>query len=150
MVEHDEDVGTRLLFVATLSPVDSSDWTRADERSVLSSTSGRYLVFSSMADLTREGMGEGNKSQIFQFDAATDSLVRASIGQNGYHNNGIDPQAGSKIVSHFPSAYSYITADSPTSANGVQAPANGAVFFESPDALTPGALETISWTPSAN
>jgi hypothetical protein len=126
-------------FVATLSPADAGDWAREDERPVLTSGEGRYLVFVSVADLTDEGLSSG-KSQVFQYDAATGALVRVSIGQNGYNNDGKDPIAGSAITNGFPSSYRYVRVDSPTSASGVQAPADGAVFFSSPDALTPQAL----------
>jgi hypothetical protein len=128
----------RTSFVATLVPGDSGDWAPADERPVLSSRDGGFLVFTSVADLTNETLN-GNM-QVFQFDAATGGLVRASAGQNGYNENDRTPVVGSNIVDGFPSSYSYAHVDSPTSANGVQAPEDGAVFFESPDPLTPLAL----------
>jgi hypothetical protein len=136
----------RTSFIATLAPVtgtsrgDSGDWARADNRSVLASSDGRFLVFVSVADLTGEGL-TGEKPQVFQYDAASGALVRASIGQEGYNDNDRSPVAGSTIVNGFPIGYSYARTDSPTSASGVQAPASGAVFFSSPDALTPQALE---------
>jgi hypothetical protein len=126
-------------FVATLAPGDSGDWARVDERPVMSSGDGRFLVFTSVADLTNEEV-KGAKRQVFQYDALTGALVRASIGQDGYNDNGRGPAFGSTIVNAFPSAYHYPGADSPASASSVQAAADGAVFFESPDALAPGAL----------
>ncbi len=129
----------RTAFVARLSPGDAGDWQRTDERPVLASHDGRFLVFTSGADLTREGLS-GGVPQVFQYDASTGGLVRASIGQDGYNDNGAAPFAGSRIVSGFPSSQVYSRVDSPGLASGVQAPADGAVFFESPDALTPQAL----------
>src|SRR4029077_16284268 len=126
-------------FVATLAPGDSGDWAAVDERPVLVSGEGRFLVFTSVADLTGEGL-RGARTQVFQYDAATGSLVRASIGQDGYNENDREPAVGSTITFIFRSAYSYANAASPSTAGGAQAPANGAVFFESPDALTPQAL----------
>jgi hypothetical protein len=121
-------------FVASLSPADARDWAPSDERPVLASGDGEFLVFTSTADLTGEHV-QGAKLQVFQYDAATDTLVRASIGQNGYNEDGRTPVAGSTIVT-----YSYATTDSPVSASSGPAPADGAVFFSSPDALTPHAL----------
>ena len=126
-------------FVATLSPSDAGEWSRADERLVLTSSEGRFLVFTSMRDLLDEGL-LGSVTQVFQYDSATSQLVRVSIGQNGYNQNGRAPAVGSAIVGHFPAAYAYSLGDSPTAVSGSQAPANGAVFFSSPDALTPLAL----------
>jgi hypothetical protein len=133
-------------FVATLSAADDTagngyqgDWSRADERPVLTSRNGRYLVFMSRSDLTHENVSP-NRPQVFQYDAQTGSLVRASIGQEGYNDDGRTPVEGSRIVNGFPSGYAYSYSDSPTEADGVLAPEDGAVFFESPDALTPHAL----------
>jgi hypothetical protein len=67
-------------------------------------------------------------------------MVRASIGEEGYANDNRTPASGATITVRPSSGYVYANDDSPTQANGVLAPQNGAVFFESADALTPGAL----------
>jgi hypothetical protein len=126
-------------YIVTLSESDASDWGIEDERPVLASQEGRYLVFLSRTDLTDEGVAAGTP-QVFQYDAVTGSLVRASIGQSGYDNDNRRPAVGSAIITGFPSSYSYDNADSPTMRDGAQAPGDGAVFFESPEALTPQAL----------
>jgi hypothetical protein len=131
-----------IAFVATLASGDSADWARADERPVMASGEGRFLVFTSEADLTNEDTS-GDRSQVFQYDAAAKTLVRASVGQGGYNDDGKDPAGGSTIANGFPQSYSYVVADSPTSASGGEAPADGAVFFQSPDALTPQALDDV-------
>lgn len=125
-------------FIATLAPGDSTDWAHNDNRPVLASGDGRFLVFTSGADLTDDGIRTG-KRQVFQYDATAGTLVRASIGQSGYNDDGREPAIGSTIKNGFPTSYNS-AADSPTLAAGSQAPANGAVFFESADALTPQAL----------
>jgi hypothetical protein len=125
-------------FIAALAPGDAADWAHDDNRPVLASGEGRFLVFTSEADLTDEGIAAG-KRQVFQYDAETGGLVRASIGEDGYNDDGREPLANSVLSRRFPSAYVSGT-DSPTLAAGSQAPASGAVFFESPDALTPLAL----------
>lgn len=126
-------------FIATLSPEDTVDWQRADNRPVLASSSGNYLVFTSVADLKDEGVS-GGKPQVFQYNAGTERLVRASIGQYGYNNDGRTPAWGFVVTDGPPQSYTYAHSDSPTLAVNVMAPENEAVFFESPDALTPEAL----------
>jgi hypothetical protein len=126
-------------FVATLEePRDSADWAQADNRPVLTSENGDYLVFPSAADLTNEGLN--GRSQIFQYDAPTDALVRVSIGEYGFNEDDRTPEVGSTLMNHIPQAYTYNKVDSPTTATGIQIPSDGAVFFSSPDALTLGAL----------
>ncbi len=121
-------------FIATLSSEDEADWARPDERPVLASEEGRFLVFTSRADLTHEGVVPG-VAQVFQYDALTESLVRASIGEPGFGDDGRTPAYGATLATQQADVF-----DSPTSAVGTSAPADGAVFFESPTALTPQAL----------
>ncbi len=131
--------GGRTVFVATLAPGDAQDWATEDHRPVLVSEDGGYLVFTSGADLLGEGVQE-DKPQVFQYQAASETLVRASIGLDGYNDDGRQPLVGSKIIEESGAGYSYLSGDSPTQAATTQAPADGAVFFQSPDALTPQAL----------
>lgn len=128
-------------FVATLSPGDEGVWRREDSRPVLLSSNDRFLVFPSGADLTHEG---AHGIQIYQYDSQTGILARASIGQGGYNNDGKTPVSGSRVTNGSPIGYSYSRDDSPTQAAGVLAPMDGAVFFESADALTPYALNDQS------
>jgi hypothetical protein len=123
----------RTSFIATLSPADAADWARADARPVLASQDGRYLVFSSQADLLGEGLAPG-VARVFQYDALTGALVRASSGQDS-----IDDNSGATLATQQADSF-----DSPTTAAGMSAPADGAVFFASADALTPRALSDQS------
>ncbi len=125
----------RTSFIATLSPQDEADWARADDRPALASQEGRYLEFTSAADLLDEGLVPG-VAQVFQYDAQTGVLVRASIGASGFDGDGLTPAYGATLATQQADVF-----DSPTSAVGTSAPANGAVFFESPTALTPQALD---------
>lgn len=130
----------RLAFIATLAaPSDASDWSRIDARPVLTSEDGHFLVFTSKADLTDETV-KGAKDQVFQYDAVTGALVRASIGENDYNNDGRIPAVGSEIQNIFPNGYGYAERDSPATINGAEAPADGAVFFSSPEGLTTHSL----------
>ena len=117
----------RTAFIATLSPADERDWARADDRPVLASTDGRYLVFTSVAELTHEAVAPG-VAQVFRYDAQTGGLVRASIaGGNEESRGAVLP---TQPVTGF---------DSPTDAASMSAPESGVVFFESAEDLVPRA-----------
>ncbi|HEV3069916.1 MAG TPA: hypothetical protein VGY76_00645 [Solirubrobacteraceae bacterium] len=126
--------GGRTVFIATLSPGDEADWARADKRPVLASQNGRYLVFLSRGDLLGEGLAAG-VAQVFQYDAQTGILARVSSGEAGFNEDGRKPLHDATLA-----AQQADTFDSPTAAVGMSAPENGAVFFASPTALTPQAL----------
>ena len=135
----------RIVFVTTLASSDREVWSQRDERPVLASRDGRFLVFTSGADLLGEGITTGVR-QVFQYNASTNTLVRASIGQDGYNNNGKTPVYGAAItISSAPygsrtTDNTYSASDSPAAEPGILAPEDGAVFFQSADALTPQAL----------
>jgi hypothetical protein len=121
----------RTAFLATLSPTDAQDWERADDRPVLASTDGDYLAFLSEADLTHEGTAPG-VAQVYQYDAQTGSLVRASVGREGSDDDGKDPSRGAALALRQADEF-----DSPTSAASMPAPEDGVVFFESTAELVP-------------
>jgi hypothetical protein len=130
----------RTSFIATLSPSDEEvDWTHADDRQVKTSVDGRLFEFTSRNDLTREGVTPG-RTQVFQYNVETGALVRTSIGQDGYDNNNRTPAQNAEIAARPFGADPYTSNDSPTQVEGVLAPEDGAVFFTSPDPLTPQAL----------
>jgi hypothetical protein len=126
----------RLAFVATLSGEDRGDWSGDDEeRPVQATPDGRFLVFQSSADLTA---GDTSSApQIFEYDAQSETLVRASVGQTGYAAGMISANAnGSSIPTQEYQNRSNVRAVSEThlavSADG------SVVVFESAGALTSG------------
>jgi len=86
------DTETRqTVFVATLAPADSEDWSGFHGGpGVLNASNvtpeGRYLVFPSAAHLTAGDTSSA--SQLFRYDAGTGGLLRVTIGQGGYGTNG--------------------------------------------------------------
>ncbi len=122
-------------FVGTLESSDGEEWARADNREAEVSPDGQSLVFASGTDLLHEGVSVGVK-QIFQYNAQTDTLVRVSVGQHGYNNNGGAPLYNATTG---PVAQ-YARSDSSTNTGKVLTAEDGAVFFQSPTALTPQAL----------
>ncbi len=128
-----------LAFVARLSARDLIGW------SPDLTPDGRFLVFVSERDLTPDTTSTGVR-QVFEYDAQTGSLVRVSIGQEGYNDDGnvpagFTPSPGevaedAKIVS--PRGYGnnpYTYLQSSVSADGSY------VFFQSIVGLTPNAFD---------
>ena len=67
---------------ASRNSSDEKDWRNNDARPVQATPDGRFLVFQSVADLTAGHTG--GVSQVFEYDASSEQLVRVSTGQKGY------------------------------------------------------------------
>lgn len=85
---------------------------------------GRYLLFPSSADLTLDD--HSSASQLFQYDTSSEKLIRVSIGQSGYNNNG--------------NGSTSIAPD-----GGFQSADGKSVFFESTVPLVPQASESTGF-----
>jgi hypothetical protein len=100
---------------------------------------GRYLVFASYGNLTPDDtrtQAEGeNAAQIYRYDAESGQLVRISIGNDGFDNNGNTGTGNATIVPASAGApFAGPARSDPTMSN------DGAyVYFQSPIALTPHA-----------
>jgi hypothetical protein len=75
----------RTVFIATLSASDSSQWT-SSLRQMSVTPDGRFLVFTSVAELTADDTSTA--VQVFRYDAGTGQLARVSIGDEGFNNDG--------------------------------------------------------------
>ncbi|HEV7493074.1 hypothetical protein [Baekduia sp.] len=95
---------------------------------------GRFLVFMSHAALTPDGTA--SHAQVFRYDAQTGQLIRISVGEHGFNDNG---NAGADSATILPLSFGAgsVRADPTMSHDGSY------VFFESPAALTPGALDNV-------
>ncbi len=123
------------VFVAALSGSDSNDWeTRDDARQVEATPDGRFLLFASTNDLTPDASGAGQ--QLYRYDSLTGELVRVTVGEGGFNNNGNG--TSSRIFVRNWSALS------PVATPGVSMSDDGAyVFFQSTSGLTPQALNNV-------
>ena len=123
---------------------DRSVWKQEDSRPVQATHDGRFLVFPSSAHLT--GAEDTSKApQLFEYDAEGGAgkegvLMRVSIGQGGYNDNGNVSKFADAPLIRAPVEADYSLEDLSTAANLVDVSEGGAVFFESRDALTPQAL----------
>jgi hypothetical protein len=113
----------------------------ADKRRFATTYDGRFLVFLSARDLTG-GEDTSTVNQAFEYDAATDTLVRVSVGQKsaafpqGFNGNG--NTTNSEDAPHVP--FPAFIEDYPAGAFSDLAVAeDGSVFFASRMALTPQA-----------
>jgi hypothetical protein len=116
-----------IAFIEFLPGADLQQWDQAGFKRANVSPDGRFLVFE-------------NGGQVFRYDAETGELVRVSIGNDGFGDNGNAGEGNARIVPAF-------------KANKIMGPARGnptmsndglRVFFESPRALTPHALDDAS------
>lgn len=120
----------RTVFIARLSSEDSNDWKYGVGRAGVgtggtrATHDGNFLAFTSAANLTPDDTTTNGERQLFEYDALTGTLVRVSIGQDGFNDNGNNPPE----VAYFAEAGPTLSED------------GSYVFFESTDGLTPQAL----------
>jgi hypothetical protein len=135
----------RTAFIATLSSADVQLWSRENNNASAggipggadTTPGGRFLVFTSVTDLTPDDTS--SVEQIFEYDAQTGSLVRVSIGQNGFNDNGNTSAFPASIVSpdNFYHGGQFV-GDPRNYWSHMSVSANGSyVFFSSQAALTP-------------
>jgi DNA-binding beta-propeller fold protein YncE len=134
-------------FVATLSVADIDEWVTGASVSGPSranvSPDGRYLVFTSHRGLTPDARAEG-AAQVYRYDAQTGQLARISFGTRGFNDDGntagASPSADASLAALSRAVLQRVSPARPDptmSADGTR------VFFQSPVALTPGALSEV-------
>ncbi len=133
-------------FIATLSELgelqqaDFEEWFHGVEWANVSSD-GRFLVFLSQAPLTGDDLRvDGGGAQVFRYDAVSGVLMRVSVGDGGFSDNGNAGVGNAKIVrSRALSGF--------VGGSGRRDPSmsddGGRVFFMSPVGLTRGALNDV-------
>ncbi len=139
--------GRPLRFVATLPHSDellfprerAFEWTGGIELANVT-PDGRYLVFLSHRKLTADDTRVEGPAQVYRYDSQTGALVRISIGQHGYNDNG---NAGSADAGIEFAARGWALGVGPGVANPTMSDDGSYVFFESPVALAPGALNEV-------
>ena len=99
---------------------------------------GRFLVFESHGDLTPDAHAGG--VQIFRYDAASGQLVRISIGNDGFNDNG---NAGTGDASIVLAGYEGEGHVGPVRGDPTMSNDGSYVFFQSPVGLTPHALNDV-------
>jgi hypothetical protein len=130
--------GGHIAFIGTLSAAnigfggsDSFDWTQAIANVT---PDGRFLVFTSQAQLTSDTPSATGAAQVFRYDAQTGQLLRLSLGQAGFNDNGNSGRGNVTIVP----AFNSLARPDPTMSDD-----GSYVFFQSPVGLTPRALDDL-------
>jgi len=148
--DRDEGPQGRLTFVARLSVEDQPNWAggvrfQGAEAAVgfqglgfaNLTPDGRYLVFTSTRALTADA--SSGPAQIYRYDSQTGEMTRISIGQGGFNDNGNAGKAGAD-ASFVPASHTFVLGDGPAHTNPTMSNDGSYVFFQSPVALTPNAL----------
>ncbi len=129
--------GEAVGFVA--EGVDGSQWVDGVNNANVT-PEGRFLVFTSHMALTSDDTRGEGPAQVYRYDAATGELVRISIGNNGFNDNGNMSVGDAGIVPAFgrhEARAGWPRLDPSMSDDG------SSVFFTSPVALAPGALNDV-------
>jgi hypothetical protein len=137
----------QMSFIAALPNSDKSEWDQVPGTPANVSPDGNVLLFTSSGRLTPDDSSLSGARQIFRYDALTGQLIRISTGNAGFNDNGnragatpCDPQGCSEDATIPPPAFF-------NDLNGRGDPAmsddGSFVFFQSPVALTPRALDDV-------
>jgi hypothetical protein len=140
---------SEVVYIGTLSAEDEADWRVADARPVRTTGDGRFLLLPSVSNLTNEPR-TGPSRQLFRYEAPSSAhpvghLIRISVGENGFNEDGNAAAAPGTLYSpEYNDGLFELSSEASQSAapKPVLISENGSkVFFESPLALTPGALD---------
>ncbi|HEY7830504.1 MAG TPA: hypothetical protein VIC06_08075 [Solirubrobacteraceae bacterium] len=135
----------RIAFITALPSSDEGLFIRGIERFGFSlevanvTPDGRFLVFMSHGRLTPDDASTTGAVQVFRYDAQTGELVRISTGEHGFNDDG---NTGSGDASIVPAISGFYHAGSPRP-DPTMSHDGAFVFFESPVALTPRALNDV-------
>jgi hypothetical protein len=117
---------------------DALDWGPSDAREVQATPDGRFVVFSSVGDLTAGDTSE--VPQIFEYDAVSEALVRVSRGASGYEPQGSESADAHQSLIPFQRSSTEKVSPAGAGTNLAVSADGSTVVFESNAALTAGAL----------
>ncbi len=127
--------GGRLSFIATGSGEEESNASKNSQPAT--TPDGQFFVFVDSGDMTPGDTGTAR--QVFEYDAQTGELVRCSIGQDGFNDNGNTDNP--ELNAYLPFELLSPTPNIPPADRPLAVSDDGAyVVFQSADGLTPGAL----------
>jgi DNA-binding beta-propeller fold protein YncE len=134
-------------FIGALSGSERQQWTEPIGTQVSVSPDGGVLVFTSRALLTADDTSASGAAQVFRYDAVSGVLTRISIGDRGFNDNGNRPGStpcGPNFCSEDARiAHRDINVAGPIRLDPTMSHDGSFVFFESPVALAPGALDDV-------
>ena len=101
---------------------------------------GRFLVFTSTRALTGDDTRAEGPAQVYEYDSVSGRLVRVSVGEDGYDDDGNGGEGDASIV---PAGNTVDAATVPVRTDPTMSDDGQFVFFQSPVALTKGALNDV-------
>ncbi|MGH2878776.1 MAG: hypothetical protein ACRDK4_04110 [Solirubrobacteraceae bacterium] len=101
---------------------------------------GRFLVFESEAALTGDDTRPVGPAQVYRYDALTGLMLRVSIGEHGFNDNG---NGGTQSASIVAASWSMVSTLGPARPDPTMSNDGEYIFFQSPVALTRGALNEV-------
>jgi hypothetical protein len=132
-------------FIATLPQADQEEWIGAPVANV--TPDGRFLVFTSRGVLTADDTSVSGAAQVFRYDALSGVLARISIGDEGVNDNGNPVErtlcTTSECTANASIAPPNIFGAGAARLDPTMSDDGSYVFFLSPVALTPGALDRV-------
>lgn len=130
-----------LAFIAVLNSEDINNELGANHPGEPANVTpdGRFLVFTSGANLAPDATRTDGASQVYRYDALTGRLQRLSIGERGFNDDGNGGAGNAMIV---PGYKGYVSG-APVRPDPTMANDGSRVFFMSPVALTPGAVPSL-------
>ncbi|HEV3072618.1 MAG TPA: hypothetical protein VGY76_14460 [Solirubrobacteraceae bacterium] len=127
----------QMTFIATLPASDSREWSIWLANVT---PDGRFLVFTNHGQLTADAANTSGAAQVYRYDAQTGKLLRLSLGSNGFNNNGNSGRGDATIVA----ARNFVARLGPMRTNPTMSDDGSYVFFQSPIALAPNALNDVA------
>ncbi len=103
---------------------------------------GRYLIFPSRLGLTPDARPGIGPQQVYRYDAESGDLTRVSIGFKGFGDDGNGGRSGAN-ASIVAAGVGLVGTTSPGRSDPTMSHDGRYVFFMSPVALTPGALNEV-------
>lgn len=142
----------RLSFIAVLPNAEAWQWQSPYEDPANTTPDGRYLVFTSSGRLTPDDVSPTGAAQVFRYDSQSGSLVRLSLGESGFNDNGnagaASACAGQQGSCQLDAAIAAPApngslAAGPLRTDPTMSDDGQYVFFTSPIGLTPQALDSV-------
>jgi hypothetical protein len=138
-------------FIARMSPVsagpfsDEYEWSHFALVTANVSSDGVFFVFTSHRALTpgvscEETLTTPCPSQVYEYDALTGELRRVSVGDDGFNDDGNGGTGNARIVPAVPGG---LPTGVPVRTDPSMSDDGEFVFFQSPIALTQGALNDV-------
>jgi hypothetical protein len=138
---------SRVSFIATLPGEEAREWGRGVSIASMEANvtpDGRFLVFYSDGALTADDTRVDGARQVFRYDAQSGGLLRISIGEDGFNDNGNAGVGNALFVRAF---LGFGTAGAWRS-DPSMSDDGSFVFFQSPVGLTPSALNDVQIDPN--